>query len=467
MNRFFVGIFLSTSTWDLGCRAATVLAVTDVPSNLVDYKFYATNSISDVVVNSEQFLADSSAYGSYRTIISETSTLFVALDQYLNGGSPYSLNLCLLNVSASANTLSAILSANCLTYGFFNQNLVFYFFMIARLYQSQQVLFLYDPDPQTFELYQTDLLQQLIVQANLLNIPYETSALGSVPPTAISANTAIYIICTAAKLESTYVTPQFLKSIPASTFVMMGDISENLHDIFGTVPAFVAIPSPLDFTTTSSRVFLQTGAPSIYEIYPMYQIMYSCAVMTTFAGFFSTPFSLQVYLDSNTFQSIPPPWLYASGFSQEKKGPFYGLFTTVFTKNSLFSSQKAMQAYEAYYVSGSPSLPDSVSIFGRGGYTGFYPSVFWYDQNTAWYISNACGVLTVARNSQDTTVAAVANNTYQWMQNENAQVQFIFQCNADNFFLYLDVARDRCSRYVVNLVMSTPTVSLTLPSIVS
>lgn len=442
-SSIFLGVFLPEQTLLDGCQKAIEIALADYPSNRLVVRYYPTEAVEEVPAQADRFLADSAGYDSYRAALTATSTLLLAFDTYLNRP-PLALGVIVLDVNASADVLSGLLTPNALTYGYFNRHLVSSFYLIFAAYAMRRVLVYIDPDPGRFTLYQEDLLRQLEAQATILRVPTETRTLGSAYK-AVCPGTATYIICTAAKIQSLYATPGFVHQFGQDCWIMMGDITQNLRNVFSPVPAWVAIPWPLDFTATSSDVYVrtgQTGGSSTYEIFPTYQIVYSLGVCSADATVYLEPFSLAVYLGINSFENIPPPWVYANSFSQENRGLLYGLFVGVFSANVLFEGREAL--YEQYYVSGTPQLAQSTSVFVTTGYTPFYPSAYWYNENTAWFVYDACDRLIRVRNSGDVTGFGDGTLT----QNGRQDTTFVYTVDTTGEFLSLTALVGGRTRYV-------------------
>jgi hypothetical protein len=448
-SSIFLAVFLPEDILRDGCREAIDIALGDYPANRLVVRYYPTAAVEEVPAQADRFLADSVGYTGHRAALTATSTLMLAFDSYLNGP-PRSLGVVVLDVSASADSLSALLSPNALTYGYFNRYLVSSFYQIFAAYAMRRVLVFYDPDPGRLALYQEDLLSQLRGQAALLGVPFEERVLGS-PHKTVCPATATYIISTATRLETTYATPGFVRQFRRGCWIMMGDITQNLRDVFSPVPAWVAIPWPLDFTATSEDVYLrtsQTPGSSTYEIYPAYQIVYSLAVCSATPGIYREPFTLAVYLQINSFQDFPPPWVYANSFSQEKHGLLYGLFVNVFSANVLFAGHEAL--YLEHYVSGTPQLAESTSVFTTTGYTPFYPSRYWYNENTAWFVYDGCDRLILVRNSADTTAFSDGTLTQNGLQGTT----FVYTTDRNGRFVALTALADACREREVSRTMS-------------
>ena len=460
MNRFFLGVFLSQQTLDSGVQRAIQLALDDVPGNLVDVMYYPTTSVSQVPPHCDQFLLDSSCYGSYRSILSETSTLFLAIDNYLR-----SQQIVILDVSASADQITGLVSENSMTYAYFNRNLINVFFMTISLYATQNIVVFTDPDPGRYQLYQNDLVEQIQTQAEMLSFPVEVRVLGESVYPVTPPYTAIFMICETVKLETLFVTPELLSSIGPRNFIMLGDISQNLHDIFGSIPTFVGVPWPLDYTSTSQRVSIETGNGTFYEIFPTYQIVYSHATNTLNPVFFSQPFSLSVYLRLNSFVDTPPPWLYSNSFSQTLRGPLYGIFMCMLTKNTLYPDPIAKQIYHDHFLCGIPVFPDSFSVLFYAGYTPFSSTPFWFDQNAAWYIyTEKYCVLTIVRNSYDITTnldTIIPNGNLT--TNGRRGISFVYTVEEmSQKFTYLAPIIPSDTYYEINPTMSSQIIMATL-----
>lgn len=476
----FVGVMLSENTMVHGCEAALQLALNDVPDRSVVVQRYPTVNPATVPANADQFLADSAQYP-FRTIITESSTLMLAFDRYLNQGQPYSLSLLILDVSASANALTELLSDNAMTYAYFNQYMVASFYMLVRTYRMKRVVVVVDRTEGQYSLFVQDLMEQLERQAELLNIPYQSVLLTETFSIRLMPQTGFYFLVSDDVLNQFLSRhPSYINQFPSSSFVMLSDIANETKDLFGNVPAFVAVPWPLDYTQTSLYLFesivgdnlqdyLNGTRFMVYEVYAMYQIMYCHAMNTTFSIMWTQPYSLSAYMSYNSFQGIPPPWLYASAFDEEKKGPRYGLFHCVLTKNALYVGEKEQIAFKRHFRGGIPLLPNSYSSLFRIGRTGYDVTEVWIDRNVVWHFIDSAGCLRIARNSFDFTRPFKKETEQQTFLSQNElrdiEVLYRYSDSSHHFFSFLEILPPlslccqpddsccACKRYIVKQTM--------------
>lgn len=461
-KQLFIGVMLSDVTMSRGCAEAIQLALRDAPdfqSSDIVIRYYPTFEPSKVEANATQFLADS-AYTPYRTVVTETSNLLIAYDSFFVSRS---VTVLVLDVSASANTISKQLGPNAMTYGYFNHILVSSFFLALKTYQLQRILLIVENSEARHQLFTEDLVQQVMQQAKVLRIPIEMIPFSQLTSVSSLINTAVFLIAGDIVLNANVATIETWANrvYVQNSFIMLSEIAEEAQDMFGPIPAFVAVPWPLDYTSTSVYIFRSIAGPILhdilagkkflaYEVYPLYQIMYSHAVNTTLPGFWEHPYTLSRYLDMNTFQSRPPPWLYSNGFDHSKHGPQYGLFHCVLTKNVLYSESK--EIFEQRFLAGVPILKNSFSSLFRIGRTGYDSSEMWIDRNTVWHIYQS-GKLSVARNSFDLT------NISPMLMSQNGCRDLIILYTLDptgQFFSFLSIQNP----LILNQRMSVPLIQL-------
>ena len=74
-------------------------------------------------------------------------------------------------------------------------------------------------------------------------------------------------------------TPSFLKNIPPKCYITL---SESYYEnIFGNIPAFVLLPSPINFTTTSQEVYDAISNKKI-----IYYTIYLVAILSPLFSYF-------------------------------------------------------------------------------------------------------------------------------------------------------------------------------------
>jgi len=413
-----------------------------VKSPFITILYYDYKTTASLEPACSQFLKDTEA-SPYRAFITESSDDIIFCDDFFN--KQRKLNVLCFSTAASSNTLSSILTENALTYGYFNQQMIKSFFIIFSSYDVEQVVLYYD-EFTTAPTYQEDLIRQMKIQAELLKIPYEIIPLSAATTTTMTSssrslfyskkknnkdlkikkNTAIFLICETQFL-SKYITPSFLEQIPSGCFIMLTDVAENAPDIFGTVPTFIAYYWPPDFNETSLAVYRNVNSLSAsFEIYPMYQIIYSLAKITLLPHFFENAFSMTEYLQFNSFVNIPPPWVTADSLNLSIRGLSYGFYALLFTKNIFF--QNVMDLYLQKNLGGNPTTKDSVSMFANVGIIPWTTNQFFMAYNIPYFIYD---------NTKNPPVIIVRNSTDTTLMEKNLDVFLSVNNNYhDNFFYY-------------------------------
>jgi hypothetical protein len=101
-----------------------------------------------------------------------------------------------------------------------------------------------------------------------------------------------------------------------------------MTNIFGSVPAFVSLLHPADFTVTSNKVFNNLANKIGYsdKIYPFYDILYTLEFMSQ-NGILVTN---QNYLSVSPFQTIPAAYSNALQLNGSINGFLYGVYNLIF-----------------------------------------------------------------------------------------------------------------------------------------
>jgi hypothetical protein len=291
------------------------------------------------------------------------------------------------------------------------------------------VLF-YDPDNLN-SVYQKDMINQFKIQSDLLNISYKVLSLDD-KNYILKPNTVLFIIANLAALQK-YITKSFLNKIKSNSFIFLTDTAEDVSDIFGHVPAIVTLFWPLDYTSTSQDIYDYVNIKNaIPEIYAIYQIIYSLAKITLIPGFFQRKFSMTEYLNFNSFNSIPPPWVYSDSFDINKKGILYAHYAFLFTKNVFFEGKEDL--FFKNFLGGNPLLPNSQSLFSQMAISPWFVSGLTTQINIPIYIYHN-EKLIIVRNSLDTT-RIETNQISENCNNESGIYEYKY--NDDEYFSVLN-----------------------------
>ena len=155
-----------------------------------------------------------------------------------------------------------------------------------------------------------------------------------------------------------------------------------MTDIFGSIPAFVSLLHPANFTTTSNKVFNNLANKIGYsdKIYPFYDILYTLEFMSQ-NGILVTN---QNYLSVSPFQTFPEAYSNSLQLNGSINGFEYGKYNLIFTKNSILNTPKLLELYNQYNSNDGTifSLPQSQSIFLTAGIIPFFQGKIYYiDEN--------------------------------------------------------------------------------------
>jgi hypothetical protein len=275
------------------------------------------------------------------------------------------------------------------------------------------------------------MINQFKIQSDLLNISYKVLSLDD-KNYILKPNTVLFIIADLAALQK-YITKNFLNKIKSNSFIFLTDTAEDVSDIFGHVPAIVTYYWPLDYTSTSQDIYDYVNIKNpISEIYAIYQIIYSLAKITLIPGFFQKEFSMTEYLDFNSFNSIPPPWVYSDSFDINKKGILYAHYAFIFTKNVFFEGKEDL--FFKNFLGGNPLLPNSQSLFSQMAISPWFVSGFTIQINIPIYIYHN-EKLIIVRNSLDTT-RIETNQISENCNNESGIYEYKY--NDDEYFSVLN-----------------------------
>lgn len=422
----YVGVAIRPFSLELGLIKSTEYALESINSPYIRVIYYNYNLSTDLLSVCDKFLVDSKE-SNYKAFITETSDDIIESDNYFN--KKLKIPVMCFSIGATSNVLTDILSQNSITYAYLNQNLIKSFYLVYQCYNVKQSVLFYDPKTE-FSVYQQDMINQFIIQSDLLKISYKIISLEN-ESFILQPNTAIIMICETNSLPI-YITRKFINKIKNYSFIVLTDIAINAEDIFGSVPTFIFNLWPTDFTSTSSDIYkFVNQKDSIYSIYPMFQIIYSLSKMTLSPDFFESKFTIEEYINFNSFSDKPPPWCSASSFNKEKRGISYGMYANVFTKNILF--QNLDNLYYKNFVSGSPHTFNSFSLFSITGIVPFRNCNFSITINNPTYIYQN-GTMVLVKNVMDT---CKLNNNFLSENGNSILNQYIYEYNKDGYFTLL------------------------------
>jgi len=381
-----------------------------------------------------------------RVTISENTSILVEIRAYLisNGIG----DIPSFSVNASSPIVKTL--TNVLTYGPYEQFSVMSNMMIYTEYRMNKILILWDSNDVINQIFWTTYIDLVQYQANKLSIPVEVDTLGINKRYSIQSGTAILLLSLSSELKTKYVTPQFLANIPRNCYISLTPASTDCEDIFQNIPAFVFIPNPIDYTSTSQLVYnASSGNPSFFfGCYGYFDILYTLDFLTTT----TLPLTIQDYLSVNPFTEIPSAFGYSS-FDITINGSQYGTFDVVFTKDSIIGNDSVL--YNQYNSGGIARLPDSQSIFKSLGIVPFFSTKIFYCNEDYFKFYNEKKELILVRFDKSSTI--YKNNNFV-VVSENLPCQFIINYSEDGYFSYLQNIFSLCvgenqSQSIVNQTM--------------
>lgn len=382
-----------------------------------------------------------------RVIITETTSMTRFVSEYI-----FSLGLDIPTISFYATSPSVRTFKNTLTYAPIDKYSAMSQFLIYKDYKMEQIKILYNPNTDN-DIFIKTYIEQIKIQANLLDIRYEIEILETGKNFYnIAPRTLILILSDTLSLTNNFVNQDFLNNIPPECFITLTDYNLDIGDIFGNVPSFVLTPFPIDYTSTSTLVYenLTNKANNLYTIYTLYDILYS---LVYFTGI-NLPLTLQNYVSINPFQAgVFPSFIGTqSNLDLRINGIEFGLYITIFTKNSLVQNDNKL--FEKYNQGGTLSLSDSTSIFKVIGIVPFFNQNIFYGDEDYYKIYDECGNLIIVRFSSNITTYPFNNNA---LINVGQKCNNRFYCKytPDKYFNYLESVTDAFNNNsIVNLTMS-------------
>jgi hypothetical protein len=438
MSNIYVGLFFLDSSYSRGIDSTIDYFNSIAPGNTVVISTYIVDG--DPQTTSDrltEFLATFPPGSPAATISQKTSVISVLSADLHNLG----LDIPCFSISATATLMKTL--PNSLTYAPFDQYSVMNNYMIYKEYQMKHLKILYQPNSSD-EAFFSSYIELMQTQGGLLGINVEVDTI-EYNKTAyyLQQDTAIILLFT----DYSLINSIFLSQIPKGCYISMTDINNNVSNIFGTIPAFVILPFPVDYTTTSQNVYdsLTDKTNFLYNIYGFFDILYTIYFFTTNP---SLPFTLQNYVDVNAFTAIPSAFGYSS-WNLDINGSDYGLYDIIFTKDTIIGSETAL--FNTYNDGGIARLPQSQSIFMSMGIAPFFSSKIFICRQNYIKIYNQNKVLIVVRFEKNTT----KYNNQQIIVAETLPCNFSISYNQDGFFSVLQPIFSICNtKLVVNATMS-------------
>ena len=358
-----------------------------------------------------------------RATISTTTTILVECSNYFTRKG---LNILSLSLTATSNLIKTI--PNVLTYAYLTQYASMNNFMLYKDYQMKYVHVLYEKNT-TNELFLNDYLNQVKIQANILNIPVSVSffEVGKYNYN-IKENSMVIVLANTPSLTNIYITNSFIKYFPKNSFIICSDYNTNITNIFGNIPAFVQILSNINYTELSEEVYnaVKNNPDGFdYSVYPLYDILF---VLNDFT-INGLEITKENYTTINPYRSSTPAWILNTAISPTINSAPYGKYQYIFTKDVIIGDDKEL--FLQYYNGGQQQLKDSYSIFKITGITPNNPSLIEYDESEYYKIyDNNDKLLCVRNNCNVTNFPAI----YNLNVGTTLETKFIYEYTDDGYF---------------------------------
>jgi len=384
-----------------------------------------------------------------RVTVSITTTILTACSDYFVRKK---LDILSISINATSNNISNLV--NSITYTPFNQYAIMSMFLTYFDYQMEHIHVLFG---KSTNIGLTDLLEQIKIQARLLNIQLKISdfEVGKSNYN-IQPNSMIIICALTNDLTNTYITPEFLNNIPNGCYILLTTANTLIRNIFGQVPAFVVTPTFLNYTITTEKVYNVIKDNSFgydYTSYAFYDVLF---VLNTFT-FNNREITKYNFILGNPYtKTNPPAWIYNTSISPILNSAPYGKYQLTFTRDIIIG--KDINLFLKYYRGGQEKLPDSFSILKIIGITQNNPSFIEYDEADYYKIYDKNDNLAAVKFNSDLIDYPKGKNINI---GKNINTKFIYRFNTEGYFSYLDILYNNCFDIPkVNKKMSKKTIKL-------
>ena len=397
------------------------------PNNMLVIEIYLVDGTINKINSSLDNFINKYPSGK-RVTISTTSFEIITCSKYfINSG----LDIINLSLSATSDILRTF--TNVLTYAPFNKYATINNFLIYEDYQSKYVHVLYQQNTENDSFFK-DYLNQVNIQANLLNIPVSVSFLevGKYNYN-IKENSMVIVLANTVDLKNIYITPLFINSFPKNSFIILSDINTDITNIFGNIPSVVQSPTNINFTVLSKTVYdaVKNNPNGFdYTVYPLYDILFVLNNFTTNG----LEITKENYVSINPYGSNDEPaWLLNTSLSPLISGSLYGKYQYTFTKDVIIGNNKNL--FLQYYDGGQQQLPDSYSIFKIAGITPNNPSLIEYDESIYYEIYDSNNKLVCVKFNCNITNFPIGKNLNF---GKTIKTKFIYKYNDEGYFIKLE-----------------------------
>lgn len=437
-RNIYVGLFFLAANYARGIDSTIDYFNSVKPGNTVIFEKYIVDGTPALTLSCLNDFLTKYPSGDRATISERTSIISVLSTELQTLG----LDIPCFSINATSTLMKTL--PNSLTYAPFDQYSAMNNFMIYKEYQMKHLKILYVPNTLDDAFFQSYILL-IQTQGALLGITVEVDTIVLNKNYNLQEDTAIIWLC----LDYSFVNSSFLSQIPKGCYISMTDGNDDAPDVFGNIPSFVILPFPVDYTSTSQNVYdsLINKTNFVYNIYGFFDILYTIDFFTTN----TIPFTLENYVSSNPFTTIPSAFGYSS-WNLNINGSDYGLYDVIFTKDTVIGNEKTL--FNLYNDGGIARLPQSQSIFMSMGIAPFFSSKIFICRQNYIKIYNQNKQLIVVRFEKSTT----KYNNQQIIVAETLPCNFSITYTLDGFFSVLQPIFSICSKkLIVNSTMSKET----------
>ncbi len=451
-DKIYIAMLFVGTTYDRGINDIIELINLQFPdNNLVISKYI----VDGTVVKTEEALNDfiTKYPGGRRITISQRTSILSQISAFFvrNG-----LDIPSLSATSSAKAIQDL--PNVLTFAPFDQYSAMSVFMICNEYQTKNIKILYEVGTPN-DLFILGYIDYIRYQAQYLNINVTQETLAAVKDYQIEDNTNIIILSDYNVLKNVYLTPSFFEQVRAkkSCYITLTDLDSGCEDIFEDIPAFVLLPTPLNYTSTSEEIyqFVKNKINPVYFVYQIYDMLYKLVDM----GYEKVELTISSFIENNAFQvnNKLEAYLNALVFNESINGTNFGKYDAVFTKDSIIGDN--LNLYLQYNSGGLQTLPQSRSSFKLVGIVPFFASQIYYNENEYFELYNvAKPIPELYRVGYDFTNCSVDSGKVN--TGTLNYCKFIYKFANDGFLQSLTKMFD-------NLDLTSPEVNLTMSKKIS
>jgi len=413
-NSYNIALLFRSSTYYQGINDIVDLIKFQFPNtkmNIINYIVDGTIEVTDAVL--DNFVRDYPSGN--RAIICELTSITNECASYVTRN-----NLNILTLSVSSTSLTTQKLQNTLTYAYYLNNQVVTSFYVIQDYGIKNITLLYD-STSTNIIFMTSWKTVLKTQYDILKITqpeltYQEIDISTANSNySIPSNSVVYLLIDTVNITGKY-NNEIISKVGTDTgnYIFCTNLNYDIGDVFGNIPAVVAILCPSIYSDTSNLVYNAVKNKKIfyYSIYAFYDILYTL----NYCSDKNITINKTNYLNANPFKNIPPAWSGGFSLNSSINGFIYGSYDLVFTKNVMLNPTLLVNPppdasddtalYQEFNNNGSISrLPDSLSVFKTCSLFPYLPTTMIYlDQNYIKIYNKNQSTLSYVKFDSNTTV---------------------------------------------------------------